>query len=101
MQKIIDIDSQILSSIQNCARKTELHFIKHIEPEIKAEALEKGELIHIPLEIYYSLLCDGPINHLSKTWLEISNNLFSGINRNEFFDKLQEIKVKGKPAIID
>lgn len=54
-QKIINVDSQILSSIQACEERTNLHFIRNIRPQTKSSALEKGELIHLPLEIYYSL----------------------------------------------
>ncbi len=41
-QRIINIDSQVLNSIQNCARKTQLQFIEHLQPQTKAEPLEKG-----------------------------------------------------------
>lgn len=54
-QRILSIDSQILNSIQNCARKTELNFIKNLRPQTKAEPLEAGSLMHQMLEIYYSI----------------------------------------------
>lgn len=56
MKKIINIDSQLLSSIQTCEEKTNLKFLHHIVPQQKSSALEKGELIHLPLEVYYSLM---------------------------------------------
>lgn len=56
MQKIISLDSQILNAIQLCPKRTELGFIYDIQPQVKAEPLEKGSLIHDMLEIYYALL---------------------------------------------
>jgi len=53
--RTINLDSQILNSIQSCARKTELSFINQIAPIDKAEALERGDLMHKLLELYYSL----------------------------------------------
>jgi len=54
-QRILSIDSQILNSIQACARKTNYQFVRNLNPPVKAEALERGSLIHDMLEIYYSL----------------------------------------------
>jgi len=54
-QKILAVDSQILNEIQNCARKAELAHIKNLRPLEKADALEKGDLMHKMLQTYYSL----------------------------------------------
>lgn len=55
MQRIVSFDSQTLNAIQKCARFTDLHFNGRFQPFKKAEALEKGSLIHEMLDIYYSL----------------------------------------------
>lgn len=54
-QRILSIDSQILNSIQSCARKTKYSFEMNLKTPDKAEALERGDLMHKMLEIYYSL----------------------------------------------
>ena len=41
MQKILEIDSQILNSIQNCQLKHEMQFEENLAPEMKAAPLEK------------------------------------------------------------
>jgi PD-(D/E)XK nuclease superfamily len=56
MQKILSIDATVLNSVQSCARKTEYSFIQNIRPPDKGESLEKGDLMHKMLEVYYSLL---------------------------------------------
>lgn len=98
MQKIINIDSQILSSIQSCEKKTELHFIRHIQPEHKAPALEKGELIHIPLEIYYALM-GSCVNLDSLVWQDLLETKLSTI---EELTELQKVGAKDRRTrIID
>src|SRR5271170_4124252 len=52
-QRILSIDSQILNSIQSCARKTKYSFEMNLKTPDKAEALERGDLMHKMLEIYY------------------------------------------------
>lgn len=54
-QKVISVDSQILSSIQSCALKTKYAFVDHLTGLSKAEPLERGDLLHKMLEIYYGL----------------------------------------------
>jgi hypothetical protein len=56
MKRIINIDSQILNSIQSCARKTQLTFIENLAPPEKAEALERGDLLHKCMELYYGMV---------------------------------------------
>lgn len=58
-QKIFTFDSQILNTFQSCARKYQYSFIDLVHPVQKAEALEKGELIHRFFEAYYSLQLAG------------------------------------------
>lgn len=55
-QQIIAIDSQKLNAIQACARKYDLSFNQHLEPVEKAEALEKGDLMHKMMQYYYRLV---------------------------------------------
>lgn len=54
-QQILSFDSQILNSIQSCARKTQYSFIENLKPPVKASPLEKGSLMHQMLEIYYGI----------------------------------------------
>lgn len=87
MQKIINIDSQILSSIMTCPKKTKLSFIDNIRPAEKASALEKGELIHLPLEIYYSLM-GSCANLESSTYKDLFQSGISTV------DKVHELELK-------
>lgn len=54
-QTIIALDSQILSSIQSCARKTQYNFIDHIRPMSTPAPLERGGLMHDVIEIFYGI----------------------------------------------
>lgn len=72
--KTLNIDSQMLNSIQNCARKTQYSFVYNLQPLEKEEALEKGDLMHKMLEVYYSLKLDEGANMDSPLWLELMNN---------------------------
>ena len=69
-QQILSFDSQILNTFQACARKTELTFVQNVQPLSKAEALEKGDLMHKMLEVYYSLQCE-KYNEESDVWTAI------------------------------
>lgn len=51
--RTIALDSQILNTVSMCARKVDLGFIKNWRPTEKAEALEKGDLMHRMLKHYY------------------------------------------------
>lgn len=57
--RTIALDSQILTGIQNCGRKTKFDFIDHWRPTTKAEALEKGDLLHKMFAYYYRGKRDG------------------------------------------
>lgn len=82
-QRIISIDSQVLNSVQACARKTEYSFSKNLQPIEKAEALERGDLLHKMLEIYYGLLLGNLTvdkGQHSETWKAlVENQLIQGI----------------------
>lgn len=54
-QKILSIDATILNTYQSCARKAKYNFIDNLRPPDKEEALERGDLVHKMLEVYYSL----------------------------------------------
>lgn len=51
--RTIALDSQILNGIQLCARKVNFEFLQNWRPTEKAEALEKGDLMHRMLAHYY------------------------------------------------
>jgi hypothetical protein len=51
--RILALDSQILNTVMACGMKTKYAFIDMKEPEKKAEALEKGDLMHRMLKHYY------------------------------------------------
>ena len=51
--RTIALDSQILNTVQACARKANLEFLQNWRPTQKAEALEKGDLMHRMLAHYY------------------------------------------------
>jgi hypothetical protein len=74
-QKILSIDSTILNTFQDCARKMNYSFIENLRPPTKAEALEKGDLMHKMLEVYYSLQLKN-FDYETEVWKEI---LKSGI----------------------
>jgi len=57
--RTIAMDSQILNDVMACGQKAYLRFVRHKEPEHKAEALEKGDLMHQMLEHHYLQLKAG------------------------------------------
>jgi hypothetical protein len=54
-QEIISLDSQMLSSFQSCAQKFNYQFVQNLRTDEKAEALEKGDLMHKLLEVAYPM----------------------------------------------
>jgi hypothetical protein len=50
---IVAMDSQWFTVIQTCPQKMKMEFIDHLRPGVKAEALEKGDLVHQSLAEYY------------------------------------------------
>ena len=69
--RILNIDSQMLNMIQMCARKMQYSFIYNLQPHEKEEALEKGDLMHKMLEVYYSMKLDGGPDRQSPIWQEL------------------------------
>lgn len=69
--KILNVDSSILNTIQSCARKTQYSFIENLQPHEKDEALEKGDLMHKMLEVYYSMRLDSGPAVNSGIWEEL------------------------------
>lgn len=60
-KKYIFADSQILTCVQSCPYQTFLRFEKSLQLPNKPEPLERGDLLHRLLEIYYGLMghcCD-------------------------------------------
>lgn len=61
------MDSQILNTLQSCGRKLKMEFIDNWRPTQKAEALEKGDLLHKMFAVYYrgkkAGLTQGDRNH--------------------------------------
>lgn len=54
-KKIVVIDSQILNTVQECSRKADYSFNKSLEPIVKPDYFEKGDLLHQMLAQYYKL----------------------------------------------
>jgi hypothetical protein len=54
-QKIILADSQILNTVQLCSRKYEYSFLRDLDPILKPDYFEKGDLLHKMLQVYYNL----------------------------------------------
>lgn len=52
-KRVLPADSQILNTVMACGRKTNLEFKLNLRPHKKAEALEKGDLMHRMLHPYY------------------------------------------------
>ena len=70
-QQIVTLDSQILNLTSLCKRKTKYTIIDSIAPAEKAEALERGDLMHKMLEVYEGLRCN--IARLrSDTWRDLA-----------------------------
>lgn len=57
--RTIALDSQILNTLQMCGRKTKMEFFQNWRPTEKAEALEKGDLMHQMYAHYYRGKRDG------------------------------------------
>jgi hypothetical protein len=52
-KKTLVADSQILNTVMSCGRKVNLEFGLNLRPHKKAEALERGDLMHRMLHPYY------------------------------------------------
>jgi len=56
----IVMDSQLINSLQLCGYRTDLYFNKNFRPNFKAEALEKGDLLHLIFKVFYTLQTKRP-----------------------------------------
>jgi hypothetical protein len=54
-RQIYVVDSQILNTSEECARKAHLTFDKNLEPIVKPDYFEKGDMLHQMLAEYYKL----------------------------------------------
>jgi len=70
-QRILNIDSQILTGFQSCNQQMKLGFIEHLRQNDKPQALEKGSLMHGIMEAYYSVI-GGLINSRSELFNELN-----------------------------
>lgn len=59
MKRTIVIDSQILTTFQECSKKYELSFIQNLKSAHIVEPLVKGDILHKGLEAYYKHLKEG------------------------------------------
>lgn len=109
MQKILNVDSSILNTIQNCARKTQYSFIYNLQPYEKDEALEKGDLMHKMLEPYYSMQLDDGPNLESPFWQELLSEAIQpvgdpvkvGIAAGQYFASKMAISSLVSEEVID
>ena len=58
-KRILALDSQILDAIQKCGFYTYLNFIQNYRTDSKVLPMERGDLGHTVLEVYYKLLLKG------------------------------------------
>lgn len=93
--KIIEIDSQILNSIQNCAQKHDYQFLDNLSPEAKAAPLEKGSLLHSVLELYDGLM-GNCFNLESETWRALDDVNFGKFS--EPIEKFVQSPEENKPT---
>lgn len=108
--KILNVDSQILNMMQMCARKAQYSFLYNLSPHEKAEPLEKGDLMHKMLEIYYSLRKrDGPDLN-SPIWQELQvgaaispceDAIEVGVNAGLYFASMMSIPSEVSQEVID
>ena len=108
--KILNIDSQMLNMIQMCARKTQYSFIYNLQPHEKEESLEKGDLMHKMLEVYYSMKLDGGADRQSPIWNEliVGASIFPtgdpvsvGIDAGLYFASMMSIPSTTSDMVID
>lgn len=58
-QRTIIMDSQILTTFQECGEKYRLSFVEHLKPAHPIEPLVKGDVMHTAFEGYYLNLKEG------------------------------------------
>lgn len=108
--RVLNVDSQILNAIQQCARKAQYSFVYNLAPHEKDEALEKGDLMHKMLEVYYSMLLDRGANLSSDIWQEliqeagiqaIGNPVLQAIQSGLYFASKMSIPSHVSEEVID
>lgn len=105
------MDSQILNMIQMCAKKTQYSFLYNLQPHEKAEPLEKGDLMHKMLEVYYSLKLSGGPDMNSPVWQElavgaaieanINDPVQTGVNAGLYFASMMSIPSETSQEVIN
>lgn len=81
-QKILSLDATILNTFMSCARKAKYSFIDNLRPPDKEEALERGDLIHKMLEVYYSLQLKN-FEFNTEVWKEILQSGIKAPTKND------------------
>lgn len=107
--RILNVDSSILNTIQNCARKTQYSHIYNLQPFEKDESLEKGDLMHKMLEPYYGMKLDGGPNLESPLWQELMSEgvqpqgdpVLVGIQAGIYFASQMAIPSEVSEEVID
>lgn len=102
-KRALPADSQILNTVQACGRKTNLEFRLNLRPQKKAEALEKGDLMHRMLHpYYYGRILDPKQHHFE---IETEDGViphpyakFIGMEHKDLIDTCTEI---GRTASFD
>ena len=103
-KRVLAADSQVLNTVMACGRKTKLEFTLNLRPLKKAEALEKGDLMHRMLHpYYYGRIRDPRPHHLFMAndkfeQVEHPYARFIGMPHKELVDTCSEI---GKLASFD
>lgn len=94
-QKIFSFDSQMINTFQACEKKYDYSFIQNLTPPDKAEALERGDLMHKMLEVYYSLQIEGMFEKIqrkepvSEVWKELFETGIT-LPKDKSFPSIQE-----------
>lgn len=84
-KQIYVVDSQILNTAADCQRKAHYTFDNNLEPIIKPDYFEKGDLLHQMLSAYYSM------RKHRKNW---------GINKHTHADVVDIAVVIGRKAAV-
>jgi len=96
---ILSVDSQLLNAVQSCSTKAKFSFIENLQPQTKAVALEKGDLIHKCLEVYDGLR-GKVVNEASETWQSLKEvqlyGTVEGLYGISFEDQVRFVNEVGK-----
>lgn len=108
--KTLNIDSQTLNMIQMCARKTQYSFLYNLQPHEKEASLEKGDLMHKMLEVYYSMLLENGPDTSSPLWNELivgagvrpmGDPISKGIDAGLYFASMMSIPSEVSDEVMD